>query len=41
MFEQNTELVSRKNANVIRNYYESLGIKFIDDAYFHSVAASR
>jgi DNA-binding XRE family transcriptional regulator len=41
MFEQNTELVSRKNSNVIRAYYESLGIRFIDDSYFHTVAISR
>ena len=41
LFEQNAALVSRKNANVFRAYYESLGIRFIDDATAHIVAASR
>lgn len=36
-FEQNAGDVSKKNANVIRSYYESLGIRFDADAYFHVV----
>lgn len=36
-FELNPERVSRKNANVIRSYYEGLGIRFIADVYHHIV----
>lgn len=36
-FEGNSESASRKNANVIRAYYESLGVKFDGDAYNHIV----
>lgn len=37
IFEHNTGNVSKKNADVIRRYYEDLGITFIADAYGHTV----
>lgn len=36
-FERNTGDVSKKTANAIRSHYESLGIRFGADAYFHVV----
>lgn len=40
-FEKNSESASRKNANVIRRYYEDLGIFFIADAYGHVVKVAK
>lgn len=39
--ESNPETVSRKNANVIRRYYEDLGVFFIADAYGHVVKVAK
>lgn len=39
--EKTPELVSRKNARVIRAYYESLGVRFVGDAYHHTVAVPK
>jgi hypothetical protein len=41
IFERNTGDVSRKNAGVIRKYYEDLGVSFIADAYSHVVKVAK
>lgn len=38
LMEHTADEVSRKNAGVIRSYYEELGVKFFADAYYHVVA---
>ena len=38
---ENDGVVSRKNANVIRRYYEEHGIQFSADAYYHAVRAPK
>lgn len=41
IFERNTGDVSRKNAGVIRRYYEDMGVAFIADAYSHVVKVAK
>lgn len=38
---ENNGVVSRKNAGVIRRYYEERGIQFAADAYYHAVRAPK
>ena len=40
-FEHSADAVSKKNAGVIRRYYEELGVQFWADAYFHVVAVPK
>lgn len=38
---ENDGVVSRKNASVIRRFYEERGIQFAADAYYHAVRAPK
>lgn len=41
LLETRADAVSKKNAGVIRRYYEDLGVSFIADAYGHVVRLAK